>query len=228
MSGSSCRRRHVGGISDDAPTGRATDPRRRVPLARESRRSGTVRCPARGCAGLGAARQATAARVRRGLVAVRRSRRPTPRSGPGPTTHDRLTATGSTPRGRGPARAERCPKARAYASGSTLRVRISASRSTCFEGILGRGAWRSPAGSKLPRSPSDLPRKQLVESRSGCRSSDFRPQTESEPSSWAEVTGSSCSTPWRMALAMTSAWSRSTPPVASCWATASASSMQSP
>ena len=44
---------------------------------------------------------------------------------------------------------------------------------------------------------------------------------------WSEVTWSPYSTPWWMAWAMTSAWSRATPPAASCWATASVSNMES-
>ena len=42
---------------------------------------------------------------------------------------------------------------------------------------------------------------------------------------WSEVTWLPCSRPSWIALAMTSAWSRSTPPAASCWATASVSNM---
>ena len=51
-------------------------------------------------------------------------------------------------------------------------------------------------------------------------------RTSARPAlNWSEVTWSPCSTPSWIALAMTSAWSRATPPAASCWAMASVSNM---
>ena len=66
----------------------------------------------------------------------------------------------------------------------------------------------------------------MSRSSSAASSVAISARTSTRPDlNWSEVTWSPCSRPSWMALAITSAWSRSTPPAASCRATVSVSNM---